>query len=112
MEEVEALEEFLRDPWRVRADGGSAVATVQVLVPRVVTQPAPPPWAEDGGGGGREEAKRLAMQRQAAAASLAAEDYVRRLETGGAAVSALLSRPSWIDFSWDFKALVAASNFF
>ncbi|XP_008801693.2 uncharacterized protein LOC103715735 isoform X1 [Phoenix dactylifera] len=85
LEEVEALEEFLRDPWTVRADGGSAVATVQVLVPQVVPQPAPPPGAEDGGGGGRGEAKRAAMQRQAVAASLAAEDYVRRLEGGGAA---------------------------
>ncbi|XP_073103400.1 uncharacterized protein [Elaeis guineensis] len=85
LEEVEALEEFLRDPWTVRADGGSPVASVRVLVPRVVQQLAPPPGAEGGEGGGREEANRSAMQRQAVVASLAAEDYVRRLEAAGAA---------------------------
>ncbi|KAG1368754.1 hypothetical protein COCNU_14G012220 [Cocos nucifera] len=91
-EQAERLEEFLRDPWVVR-DGGGGGGTVQVLVPKVVPTPAPPPPSADvadHGGGGEDalssaQARRAALQRQAAAASMAAEDYVRRLETGGAA---------------------------
>nr|XP_010923417.1 uncharacterized protein LOC105046515 isoform X2 [Elaeis guineensis] len=91
-EQAERLEEFLRDPWIVR-DGGGGGGTVQVLVPKVVPAPAPPPPSADvadHGGGGEDalssaQARRAALQRQAAAASMAAEDYVRRLETGGAA---------------------------
>ncbi|XP_072992393.1 uncharacterized protein [Typha latifolia] len=76
-EEIEALEEFLSDPWILR-DGGAAVATVQVEVPRVAPPQAPllTAPADDG-----EEARRAAMQRQA----MAAEDYARRMETGASA---------------------------
>ncbi|KAJ0982666.1 hypothetical protein J5N97_010921 [Dioscorea zingiberensis] len=96
LEEVARVEEFLKDPWVVRAGGGGGdgreVGTVQVLVPKVVvTPPLPAPVAvEDGGddggaGAASVVARRAAMQRQAVAASMAAEDYVRRLEAGGAA---------------------------
>lgn len=90
--EIDALEEFLRDPWAVRPaadeeeeeDGEKGV--VQVWVPRVVPAlTAPSVVADDVGAG--DEVKRAVLQRQALAASLAAEDYVRRLEAGGAAVS-------------------------
>ncbi|KAG6470721.1 hypothetical protein ZIOFF_071798 [Zingiber officinale] len=88
--EIDALEEFLRDPWAVRPaadeeeeeDGEKGV--VQVWVPRVVPAlTAPSVVADDVGAG--DEVKRAVLQRQALAASLAAEDYVRRLEAGGAA---------------------------
>ncbi|XP_078430011.1 uncharacterized protein LOC144702023 isoform X2 [Wolffia australiana] len=85
LEEVARVEEFLRDPWWVRAgDGGG---TVQVLVPRM----APPvgavaPVEVVGGGDGEyaaaSQSKRAALQKQAAEASVAAEDYFRRLEAG------------------------------
>lgn len=86
------LEEFLRDPWFVRpggvGDSAAAVATVQVLVPKV--EPAPVAY----GGGDGEDAysasahvKRMALQRQAVAASLAAESYARKMEVIGAADS-------------------------
>nr|CAD1818444.1 unnamed protein product [Ananas comosus var. bracteatus] len=110
LEEISLVEEFLRDPWILRKPAGPA--TVQVAVPKVVPPP-PSLQADDGGGGGTgvgsdgdgggsggagggggggEEsawaasvrARRAELQRQAAAASVAAEDYVRRLEAGGA----------------------------
>ncbi|XP_042441741.1 uncharacterized protein LOC122027012 isoform X2 [Zingiber officinale] len=94
--EIDALEEFLRDPWAVRPaaeeeeveeeeeeEGEKGV--VQVWAPRVAPPAvaAPSVAADDAGAG--DEVKRAVLQRQALAASLAAEDYVRRLETGGAA---------------------------
>ncbi|WOL11695.1 hypothetical protein Cni_G20459 [Canna indica] len=88
LEEIGALEEFLRDPWTVRpAAEEEEEETVQVWVPRVVPVVAPPSAVvDDGGGGGAgDDAKRALLQRQALAASVAAEDYVRRLETGAAA---------------------------
>ncbi|XP_026659049.1 uncharacterized protein LOC103703699 [Phoenix dactylifera] len=93
-EQGERLEEFLKDPWLVRAgSGGGGGGTVQVLVPKVVPTPAPPlpPSTSGDHGGGGDDAlssahvRWAALQRQAAAASMAAEDYVRRLEAGGAA---------------------------
>ncbi|KAH7661756.1 Histone-lysine N-methyltransferase protein [Dioscorea alata] len=96
LEEVVRVEEFLKDPWVVRVGRGGGdgrdVGTVQVLVPKVVAAPPlpVPVAAEDGGEDGAVGAtsvlaRRAAMQRQAVAASMAAEDYVRRLEAGGAA---------------------------
>ncbi|KAM0952023.1 putative [histone H3]-lysine(4) N-trimethyltransferase chromatin regulator PHD family [Dioscorea sansibarensis] len=96
LEEVARVEEFLKDPWVVRAGRGGGdgrdVGSVQVLVPKVVVAPPlPAPVAvEDGGEDGAVGttsvlSRRAAMQRQAVAASMAAEDYVRRLEAGGAA---------------------------
>ncbi|KAI0516409.1 hypothetical protein KFK09_009084 [Dendrobium nobile] len=93
LEEIEVLEEFLRDPWIVRPGGAgdsAAQATVQVLVPKV--EPAPVPVAYGGGDGddaysASAHAKRLALQRQAVAASLAAENYARKMEVVGAADS-------------------------
>ncbi|KAM7263450.1 hypothetical protein ACFE04_001133 [Oxalis oulophora] len=107
--EVERIEEFLKDPWGIRALGHS---TVQVSVPKVVVTPSPPPPQPqpqpqpqptktinvvvaadgDGGGGGSmvdeaaeavsERAKTMALQKKAAAAVVAAEDYARRFESG------------------------------
>ncbi|EEF44618.1 protein binding protein, putative [Ricinus communis] len=104
--EVSRIEEFLKDPFRIR-DFDDSSSTVQVLVPKVLPVPAPPPPApslssslaavpavgEDGGGGGGlgEEAsahtKRVALQKKAAAAMVAAEDYARRFESGDMAVA-------------------------
>ncbi|XP_010257186.1 PREDICTED: uncharacterized protein LOC104597390 [Nelumbo nucifera] len=86
LEEVFRVEEFLRDPWSLRAREKD---TVQVLVPRIVVPtPAVTP-VTDGFGGGDEgeenlsaQSKRAAMHKRAVAASLAAEDYARRFETG------------------------------
>ncbi|RZS29271.1 hypothetical protein BHM03_00062982, partial [Ensete ventricosum] len=95
LDEIDALEEFLSDPWTVRPDAAEREEeeTVQVWVPRVSPAVAvPSAVVDDGGGGGvGDEVKRAFLQRQALAASLAAEDYVRRLEAGGAAVSAPLA---------------------
>ncbi|KAJ8490808.1 hypothetical protein OPV22_012529 [Ensete ventricosum] len=89
LDEIDALEEFLRDPWTVRPADEEVEETVQVWVPRVAQVAAPPSAAVDdggggggGGGGAGDEVKRALLQRQALAASLAAEDYVRRLEAG------------------------------
>ncbi|KAF8403799.1 hypothetical protein HHK36_011905 [Tetracentron sinense] len=65
LEEVFRVQEFLSDPWSLRAKEGS---TVQVVVPRIVKPTV--------------STKRTAMQKKAAAASLAAEDYARRFESG------------------------------
>lgn len=66
----------------------AAVGTVQVSVPKA--EPTPVAY----GGGDVEDAysasahvKRMALQRQAVAASLAAENYARKMEVVGAAVS-------------------------
>lgn len=110
LEEVVRVEEFLKDPWVVRAGRGGGdgrdVGIVQVLVPKVVAAPPlpVPVAAEDGGEDGAVGAtsvlaRRAAMQRQAVAASMAAEDYVRRLEAGGAAVRVLF------DLCWIFVFL-------
>ncbi|XP_077210118.1 PHD finger family protein isoform X2 [Tasmannia lanceolata] len=87
LEEVFRVEELLKDPWSIRAGGR---VTVQVPVPRIV-----PPLVTtiavdgfDGGGGGDGEEilsaqkKRIAMQKKAVEESLAAEQYVRKFETG------------------------------
>ncbi|RWV91285.1 hypothetical protein GW17_00046433, partial [Ensete ventricosum] len=94
LDEIDALEEFLRDPWTVRPADEEVEETVQVWVPRVAQVAAPPSAAVDdggggggGGGGAGDEVKRALLQRQALAASLAAEDYVRRLEAGNGSVS-------------------------
>ncbi|XP_058073679.1 uncharacterized protein LOC131222567 isoform X2 [Magnolia sinica] len=87
LEEISRVEEFLKDPWSVRAGGRS---TVQVVVPRI-TVPAAGVVGVDGFGGGdgvdgdeilSAQTKRAAMQRRAVAASMAAEDYARRFENG------------------------------
>ncbi|KAJ4979101.1 hypothetical protein NE237_009881 [Protea cynaroides] len=90
LKEVFRVEEFLSDPWSVRArDKG----TVQVLVPRIVASTPVVTVVPDvvgvgvgGGDGDGEEmsaqTKRVALQKKAVAASLAAEDYARRFETG------------------------------
>ncbi|KAK6933815.1 hypothetical protein RJ641_036709 [Dillenia turbinata] len=84
LEEISRVEEFLKDPWLLRVRERS---TVQVLVPKVVTTPAPLSVNDEFGGGDAEEllsaqTKRAAIQRKAAAASLFAEDYARRFESG------------------------------
>ncbi|XP_064987384.1 uncharacterized protein LOC135626188 isoform X2 [Musa acuminata AAA Group] len=88
LDEIDALEEFLSDPWTVRPDAAEREEeeTVQVWVPRVSPAVAVPSAAvDDRGAGVGDEVKRALLQRQALAASLAAEDYVRRLEAGGTA---------------------------
>ncbi|OIT40568.1 PREDICTED: uncharacterized protein LOC109236613 [Nicotiana attenuata] len=90
LEDVVRVEEFLKDPWLLKAKEG---ATIQVKVPKIVVAPPPPQPAAvgDGGGGGDgEEAaaiasaqtKRAALQKKAAAASMVAEDFARRFESG------------------------------
>lgn len=102
---VKKIEELVRDPWWVRADDrvegdGNGKAVVRVLVPRiepVVKENLVEVVEEDGGGvrgsvgdgeegtnggTGSAQAKRVVLQRRAVAASQAAEDYVRKLETG------------------------------
>ncbi|XAR63454.1 Histone-lysine N-methyltransferase [Bertholletia excelsa] len=93
LDEVAGVEEFLKDPWLLRARGKD---TVQVLVPKVSPPPVPPAAAVPGDVGGgmangdaeemlSAQTKRAAMQRKAAAASLVAEDYARRFESGALA---------------------------
>lgn len=90
LQEVARVEQFLKDPWLIKAREN---ATIQVEVPKVAVSPVlppPPPQipadVSAAAGGGAEEAsaqvKRAALQKQAAAASLAAEDYARRFESG------------------------------
>lgn len=90
-DEIARLEEFIRDPWLLRA---CEDATVQVLVPKVVVAPPPVPVREavvvkEAAAVDREaeelasaQNKRAAMQKKAAEASLVAEDYARRMEIG------------------------------
>lgn len=112
--QVLRIEEFIKDPWLLKAE---ANATVQVKVPKVVVVappplPLPPPPvavlkattvvipAKDAGGDGSgdgdeaalassAQAKRMALQKKAAAASLVAEDFARRFESGEMVVSFL-----------------------
>ncbi|XP_038723357.1 uncharacterized protein LOC120015181 [Tripterygium wilfordii] len=95
LDEVSRIEEFLRDPWGIRA---LREGTVQVSVPKVepVVVPAAAPIGvlngAAGGGDAAEEAasaqhKRVALQRKAAATMVAAEDYARRFEAGDIAVA-------------------------
>ncbi|XP_020553450.1 uncharacterized protein LOC105173340 isoform X2 [Sesamum indicum] len=99
LEEVARVEQFLNDPWLIKATEN---ATVQVKVPKVIVSQAPPPpppqfAAVVSVGGGEDEAaamaaasaqvKRAALQKQAAAASMVAEDYARRFESGDLATS-------------------------
>lgn len=96
LQEVARVEQFLNDPWLIKAREN---ATIQVKVPKVVPSPTAPlplpqfPAAVSAavGGGGEDAAameaasaqvKRVALQKQAAAASLVAEDYARRFESG------------------------------
>ncbi|KAA8515670.1 hypothetical protein F0562_018719 [Nyssa sinensis] len=91
LDEVARLEEFLKDPWLLRA---KEKGTVQVAVPKVVVPPPPAAVGDgdgDGGGGGTgvdgeellsAQTKRAAMQKKAATASLVAEDYAPRFESG------------------------------
>ncbi|MCD7454968.1 hypothetical protein HAX54_026662 [Datura stramonium] len=88
-EDVARVEEFLKDPWSLKAREG---ATIQVKVPKIVVAPPPQAPVGDGGGGGvdGEEAaaiasaqtKRVALQKKAAAASMVAENFARRFESG------------------------------
>lgn len=130
LQEVSRIEEFLKNPWGVRARGEKAGKndTVQVLVPRVVAPPPPPqPVVADGGiGGGNAvdevaaaasaQSKRIALQKKAAAAMVAAEDYARRFESGDlAAVSVfLVSRAgcTQITFTWSAFFVRISSCFF
>lgn len=97
VEDVAKVEEFLKDPWLLKAREG---ATIQVKVPKIVVAPPPQVPVGDGGGGGGgggdgEEAaaiasaqtKRVALQKKAAAASMVAEDFARRFESGNLEVS-------------------------
>ncbi|RAL48874.1 hypothetical protein DM860_001194 [Cuscuta australis] len=89
LQDVAMVEEFLKDPWLVRAREN---ATIQVRVPRLaVAQPSQQLLAGDSGGGrDAEEAaaemsaqtKRVSLQKKAAAASSVAEDFARRFESG------------------------------
>lgn len=91
LEDVTRVEEFLKDPWLLKAREG---ATIQVKVPKIVVAPPPQAPVGDGGGGGGgvdgEEAaaiasaqtKRVALQKKAAAASMVAENFARRFESG------------------------------
>ncbi|KAG9150669.1 hypothetical protein Leryth_008142 [Lithospermum erythrorhizon] len=110
LEELGRIEEFLKDPYRRRANYGQ---TVQVKVPKVDVIDPPPPvlsvsvplqlqqqkqlvsaevvQVEDGGGGELDElalanasanTKRLALQKKGAATSVMVEDLARRLEAG------------------------------
>ncbi|WOH14673.1 hypothetical protein DCAR_0934193 [Daucus carota subsp. sativus] len=93
-DEIARLEEFIRDPWLLRA---CEDATVQVLVPKVVVAPPPVPVREavvvkeaaaaavvdrEAEELASAQNKRAAMQKKAAEASLVAEDYARRMEIG------------------------------
>ncbi|CAK9183492.1 unnamed protein product [Ilex paraguariensis] len=89
LEVISRVEEFLKDPWFIKAREQND--TVQVKVPKVVVVPPPPvvPAVGDGGGGGGDgeellsaQTKRATMQRKASAASVVAEDYARRFESG------------------------------
>ncbi|GAV86067.1 hypothetical protein CFOL_v3_29500 [Cephalotus follicularis] len=98
LQEVDRIEEFLKDPWGIRV---LREATVQVSVPRVapVIVPPPPPPAVlvVADGDAVEEAaavslvstqaKRVALQKKAAAAMVAAEDFARKFESGDNAVA-------------------------
>lgn len=116
--QVLRIEEFIKDPWLLKAE---ANATVQVKVPKVVVvapPPLPPPPvavlkattvvipAKDAGGDGdgdgdeaalasSAQAKRMALQKKAAAASLVAEDFARRFESGEMVVSFLIHFFVW-----------------
>lgn len=116
--QVLRIEEFIKDPWLLKAE---ANATVQVKVPKVVVvapPPLPPPPvavlkattvvipAKDAGGDGNgdgdeaalassAQAKRMALQKKAAAASLVAEDFARRFESGEMVVSFLIHFFVW-----------------
>lgn len=118
LEEVIRIEEFINDPWLLKAE---ANATVQVKVPKVaivVPPPLLPPPIQvsasgsvgDGVGVGdvdeaalaiSAQTKRAALQKRAAAASLVAEDYVRRFESGEVAVSFFPSLPHQIEFPFE-----------
>ncbi|MGV8048634.1 hypothetical protein PJP07_31010, partial [Mycobacterium kansasii] len=82
-EEIFRVEEFLTDPWSIRAGGRT---TVQISVPRITA--AAGSVVADGGDVDEvfsAQNKRAALQKRAVAASLAAEDYARRFETGNLA---------------------------
>ncbi|KAG8391232.1 hypothetical protein BUALT_Bualt01G0166500 [Buddleja alternifolia] len=88
LQEVARVEEFLNDPWLIKAREN---ATIQVKVPKVVVSPAPPlpppqvaadPASEEAAAAASAQVKRVALQKQAAAASVVAEDYARRFESG------------------------------
>ncbi|KAJ6315492.1 hypothetical protein OIU78_018880 [Salix suchowensis] len=103
--DVAKIDEFLKDPFGIRA---SREGTVQVSVPKVVPVPLPvqihPPQSlavvpgrdrgGDGGGVGvvaeealSAQAKRVAIQRQAAAAKASAEYYAKKVESGDTPVT-------------------------
>ncbi|RWR77741.1 PHD finger family protein isoform 2 [Cinnamomum micranthum f. kanehirae] len=84
LEEISRVEEFLIDPWSIRA---RETATVQVKVPRIAAPPPPPPAVDGIAAGDGDEAlsaqtKRALLQRKAVEASQAAEDFARRFENG------------------------------
>ncbi|KAL3643515.1 hypothetical protein CASFOL_014330 [Castilleja foliolosa] len=98
LQEVSRVEQFLKDPWLIKAGEN---ATIQVKVPKVVAVPAPlppqpPQLVPDVSVGAGDEAaaaasaqvKRAALQKQAAAASVVAEDYARKFESGDLVTSA------------------------
>lgn len=87
------VHDFLIDPTGIRArDEGK---TVQVAVPRVAPPPPPPQPVlpsivgdvavvvdDESAAAASAQAKRAALQRKAAADMVAAEDFVRRFESG------------------------------
>ncbi|KAI4323419.1 hypothetical protein L6164_023026 [Bauhinia variegata] len=89
LDDVVKLDDFLRDPWGIRARDKDK--TVQVAIPKVVPPPPPPPrqlkTPVDGGQTGDEEAlsmqaKTVALRKKGAAAMIAAEEYARKFESG------------------------------
>ncbi|MCL7033699.1 hypothetical protein MKW94_019179 [Papaver nudicaule] len=99
LDEICKIEEFLIDPWSIRV---KEKETIQVCVPKVVkpiqtsntvlvvankTTAIDDGFGSNDGGGGEDDLlsiqrKQASLQRKADVSSLAAEDYVRRFETG------------------------------
>ncbi|CAL8113965.1 unnamed protein product [Prunus armeniaca] len=93
LQDVLRVHDFLIDPTGIRArDEGK---TVQVAVPRVAPPPPPPQPVlpsivgdvavvvdDESAAAASAQAKRAALQRKAAADMVAAEDFVRRFESG------------------------------
>ncbi|GER37895.1 PHD finger family protein [Striga asiatica] len=86
LEEVARVEQFLSDPWLIKAREN---ATIQVRVPKVVAPPTPvqPQPAHEEALAASAQVKRAALQKQAAAVSVVAEDYAKKFESGDLMIS-------------------------
>ncbi|KAJ6299407.1 hypothetical protein OIU76_020384 [Salix suchowensis] len=89
--DVAKIDEFLKDPFGIRA---SREGTVQVSVPKSLAVVPGRDRGGDGGGVGvvaeealSAQAKRVAIQRQAAAAKASAEYYAKKVESGDTPVT-------------------------